>query len=65
MSNNVDPDETAYYEPSHLDLCCLNKPIIIACGSERVNYLSVILIWLYTICSGMLLMLEYCLASIF
>ena len=24
-------------EPSHLDLCCLQKPIIIACGSERVN----------------------------
>ena len=37
MSNSVDPDETAHYEPSHLDLCCLQKPIIIACGSERVN----------------------------
>ena len=26
-------------EPSHLDLCCLQKPIIITCGSEteRVN----------------------------
>ena len=24
-------------EPSHLDLCCLQKPIIIACASERVN----------------------------
>ena len=23
-------------EPSHLDLCYLQKPIIIACGSERV-----------------------------
>ena len=34
MSNSVDPDET---EPSHLDLCCLQKSIIIACGSERVN----------------------------
>ena len=22
------------YEPSHLDLCCLQKPIIIVCGSE-------------------------------
>ena len=21
-------------KPSHLDLCCLHKPIIIACGSE-------------------------------
>ena len=37
MTNNVDPDETAHYEPSHLDLCCLQKPIIIACGSVRVK----------------------------
>ena len=37
MSNSIDPDETAHYEPSHLDLCCLQKPIIIACGNERVN----------------------------
>ena len=34
------PDETAHYEPSHLDLCCLQKPIIIACGSERVKPLK-------------------------
>ena len=37
MSNSIDPDETAHNEPSHLDLCCLQKPIIIACGSERVK----------------------------
>ena len=37
MSNSLDPDETAHYEPSHLDLRYLQKPIIIACGSERVN----------------------------
>ena len=24
-------------EPPHLDLCCLQKPIIIACDSERVK----------------------------
>ena len=30
MSNSVDPDE-----PSHLDLCGLQKHIIIASGSER------------------------------
>ena len=24
-------------EPSHLDLCCLQNPVIIACGSEKVN----------------------------
>ena len=37
MSNSLDPDE-----PSHLDLCCLQKSIIVACGSERVNDTSVI-----------------------
>ena len=37
MSNSVDPDETAHYELSHLDLRCLQKPIIIACGSEMVK----------------------------
>ena len=37
MSNSVYPDETAHYEPSHLDLCCLQKPIIIISGSERVK----------------------------
>ena len=36
-SNSVDPYELAHYEPSHLDLCCLQKPIIISYGSERVK----------------------------
>ena len=36
MSNSVDSDEMAH-EPSHLNLCCLQKPIIIDCGSERVK----------------------------
>ena len=36
MSNSEDPDETDY-EPSNLDLRCLQKPIIIVCGSERVK----------------------------
>ena len=36
MSNSVDPDETAH-EQSHLDLCYSQNPIIIACGSERVE----------------------------
>ena len=42
MSNSVDPDETAHDDPSHLDLCYLQKPIIVAFGSEIVklgNYL--------------------------
>ena len=33
MSNSVGPDEMAQYW-SHLDLCSLQKPIIIAYGSE-------------------------------
>ena len=37
MSNSVDLDEMAHDEPSHLDLCCLEKPFIISCGSERVD----------------------------
>ena len=37
MSNSVDPDETTFYEPSHLDLRCLQKPVVIAYGSERVK----------------------------
>ena len=37
MSNSVDPDETAQYEPSHLDPCCLKKPVIIACGSDGIK----------------------------
>ena len=35
MPNSVDPDETAHDEPSPLDLCCLQKHIIIAYGSEK------------------------------
>ena len=37
MSNSIDPDEMAHNEPSHLDLHCLQKPIIISCGSIGVN----------------------------
>ena len=47
MSNSVDPDETAHYEPSHLDLCCLQMPIFFACGSERVKGMMVPLIQKY------------------
>ena len=28
MTNSVDPDETAHYEPSHQDLQCLRKYLI-------------------------------------
>ena len=30
MSNSVDPDETAHYEPSHLDLRCLQKSLVLS-----------------------------------
>ena len=40
MSNSIDPDETAHYDPSHLDLRCLQKSIVIARGSEKVNIFS-------------------------
>ena len=29
ISNSIDPDETAHYEPSHLDLHCLQKPMLL------------------------------------
>ena len=37
MSNSVDPDKTARYEPSHLDLRYLQKPITFAFGFEKDN----------------------------
>ena len=40
MSNSINRNDTANYEPSHLDLRCLQKPIVIAWGSERVNAIN-------------------------
>ena len=37
MSNSVEPDVMAHYEPHHLDLRCLKKPIVISYDSEGVN----------------------------
>ena len=39
MANNVDPDETARYELSHLDLHCLQRYLYwsVLCRNERVN----------------------------
>ena len=39
MSNSVDPGD--HNEPSHLDLRCLQKAIVIVCGSERVKRYSI------------------------
>ena len=41
MSDSEDPTETSHYELAHLDLCCLQKPIIIVCDSEREPILVV------------------------
>ena len=55
MSNFVHHDETAHYELSHPDLCCLQKPITVTCGSEsqRPPVLSSLL-YLKAIFSGLI-----------
>ena len=40
MSNSIDPDEMAHYEPSHLGRRCLQKPVVIAYGSEKVQLVT-------------------------
>ena len=35
MSSSVDPDETAHDEPSHLDLRCLQKPILLPVAAKE------------------------------
>ena len=37
MANTVDPDDIAYYEPSHLDLHCLHRYPFWVYQAERVN----------------------------
>ena len=38
MANSVDPDEMAHYEPSHLDLHCLQRQLIWSAGLEGLIY---------------------------
>ena len=40
MSNSVDPDETDHYEPSHLDLCCLQKSIFSPMAEKELRGLA-------------------------
>ena len=40
MSNSIDPDEAAHYEPSHLDLCCLQKPILSPMAVKKLKPLT-------------------------
>ena len=58
MSNSVDLDETAPYEPSHLDLRCLQKPIAIAYGSDRVKDFERDLIFIF-VCSNVNLLTKH------
>ena len=37
MANSVDPDETARYEPSHLDPHFLQMVSVLACRAEMVK----------------------------
>ena len=40
MSNSIDPDETAHYEPSHMDLCCSQKPIIMPIAVKELMQIN-------------------------
>ena len=48
MSNSVDPDETAQYELSHLDLCCLQSLIL---SPVAVKELMIIFIGRFALCN--------------
>ena len=37
MANNVDPDETTRYEPSHLDLHCLQNYLYRSTGIKGLT----------------------------
>ena len=51
MANSVDPDETAHYEPSHLDLHCLQKYLYWSAGMKALidhcNFFIVIANFMY------------------
>ena len=36
MANTVDPDERAHYEPSHLDLQCLQNQLLLCLALYRI-----------------------------
>ena len=45
MANSVDPDEMAYYEPSHLDLHCLLRHRYWSAGMKRLKGTNTLLGW--------------------
>ena len=44
MVNSVDPDETARYEPSHLDLHCLHMYLSWSDGLEELKSVMIMMI---------------------
>ena len=45
MVNSIDPDETAYFELSHLDLHCLRKYLYWSTVLKELNRLAFIQMW--------------------
>ena len=43
MANCVEPDETAHYEPSHQDLHCLHRYMVLDCRAEGFKAVSKII----------------------
>ena len=41
MANTVDPDEMAHYEPSHLDLQCLQNQLLLCLALYRLKNFKV------------------------
>ena len=52
MANNIDPDEMAHYEPSHLDLHCLQRylHLLFFCAERETILLCRKLIPMYLHC---------------
>ena len=46
MANSVDPDETAHYKPSHLDLQ-FEMVFVLVCQAERVKTTIFVYICIY------------------
>ena len=46
MSNSVDPDETAHYEPSYLDLRCLHKSVLSLMAVKELGCPKIILFFI-------------------
>ena len=40
MAITVDPDETAHYEPSHLDLQCLQNQLLLCLALYGLTYID-------------------------